>query len=211
MDDAALSQQIQQGLYKIGMVLRAHAWKEAYGSGLSPTQGAILAALLWEEEGLSLKEVANALGIRPPTASDAVHTLVTKGWVTKGADPEDGRQVRIRLTPDGRRVAGEVVQWPEIMAPTLEVLSREEKVALLRILLKMIRSFQEKGQISPARMCLNCQHFHPHRYPGTAQPHYCAFVEAPFGEGDLRVACPDFQEAPPQRREEVWSRLGWRP
>ncbi|MDI3270721.1 MAG: MarR family winged helix-turn-helix transcriptional regulator, partial [Bacillota bacterium] len=129
----------------------------------------------------------------------------------KGANPDDGRQVRIRLTVEGRRLAEQAVQWPDIIAPTLGVLSREEKVTLLRILLKMIRSFQDKGEISPARMCLSCQYFQPHRYPGTARPHYCAFVQAPFGEGDLRVACPDFKEAPLERREEVWSQLGWPP
>jgi hypothetical protein len=73
----------------------------------------------------------------------------------------------------------------------VEGLDSEEQAALLRILVKMIRVLQDQGAIPVARMCASCRFFRPHAHPDPDRPHHCAFVDAPFGDRELRLECPD--------------------
>ncbi len=58
----------------------------------------------WEEEsGLTLKELAYQLKITPASASSMVDKLVRQGMFQRVQNPEDRRQVHIKLTKEGRR------------------------------------------------------------------------------------------------------------
>lgn len=52
--------------------------------------------------------LAEALAVTPPTASRMCERLVRKGLVTRRADRRDRRQVRIALSPAGRRLVDAV-------------------------------------------------------------------------------------------------------
>lgn len=81
-------------LSKIGLALKAQAWKGASQQGLTPTQGQVL-ALLAQRGEQRLGEVAQSLGITPATASDAVKALAAKGLVVKARGPGDARAVSL--------------------------------------------------------------------------------------------------------------------
>jgi hypothetical protein len=68
----------------------------------------------------------------------------------------------------------------------------------------MIRTLQERGRIPVARMCVSCRYFQPFRYPDPDRPHHCAFVDAPFGDGELRLDCPDHAAAPAEQAARTW-------
>jgi hypothetical protein len=70
-------------------------------------------------------------------------------------------------------------------------LSELEQAVFLRGLVKMIRKLQEQGQIPIAKLCVTCKFFQPNRYPDSDRPHYCSFVDAPFGDRELQIDCPD--------------------
>jgi hypothetical protein len=44
--------------------------------------------------------------------------------------------------------------------------------------------------------------FRPYAHPDPRAPHHCAFVDAPFGDGQLRVDCPDQTPAEAGQEEE---------
>ena len=46
-----------------------------------------------------------------------------------------------------------------------------------------------------SRMCLDCRFFRPDVHDDPARPHHCAFVDAPFGDAQLRIDCADHQPA----------------
>src|SRR5579884_2633680 len=73
-----VAQQLAAGLTKIGLAIRNRCWKQAAGSGLTPTQGQILVVLGLRRQPSTLAEVAGALGITAPTASDALQALRRK-------------------------------------------------------------------------------------------------------------------------------------
>jgi hypothetical protein len=84
-------------------------------------------------------------------------------------------------------------------------LSAQEQAVLLKILVKLIRGLQLKGEIPVARMCVSCQHFRPHAHADADEPHHCNFVDAPFGDRALRIDCPDYVPAPASQAQEAWT------
>ena len=69
----------------------------------SPTQVAALSTI--EQRGpLTLGELAAHERVRPPTVTAAVGRLEERGLVLRRPDPDDGRVVRVEVTPAGRRL-----------------------------------------------------------------------------------------------------------
>lgn len=69
-------------------------------SPLTPDEYAVY-SLLFEIAPVSATKLAAELGIPVTTALDLVRTLQARGHLLKERDPEDGRAMRVRLTPTG--------------------------------------------------------------------------------------------------------------
>ncbi len=192
--NSPVGERVAAGLAKIALALRHRSWREAHASELTPTQGEVL-ALLHRRAPLSLSEVADGLAIGPPTASEAVATLVAKGLVRKRADEADRRRVALVLTAAGRRAARAALLWPDFLAAVVEELDEVDKAVLVRVLQKLVRRLQERGEIPIARMCSTCRFFRPHVYDDPRAPHHCAYVDLPFGDRELRFDCAEHEPA----------------
>jgi DNA-binding MarR family transcriptional regulator len=202
--DQPLDKRVTIGLAKIGIALKQQAWAEAGGRGLTPTQGQVLALLRANPDGLRLGALAEQLGVTAATTSDSVTALQRKGLVTKEPMAGDGRGVIVLLTPTGTREAAAAAAWPDFLLEAVGELSSIEQATFLRALVSMIRTLQEKGRIPVARMCVSCRFFRPYQHDNPARPHHCAFVDAPFGDGELRLDCPDFRTAPDEQAAQTW-------
>ena len=202
--DEPLARRVTTGLAKVGLALKHQAWAEAGGRGLTPTQGQVLALLRANPAGLRLGELAGQLGVTAATTSDSVGALHRKGLVAKQPLATDGRAVLVRLTPAGVREAAAAAAWPDFLLEAVGELSVAEQAAFLRGLVTMIRTLQLRGRIPVARMCVSCRFFQPFRHPDGDLPHHCAFVDAPFGDGGLRLDCPDFDAAPAELAARTW-------
>lgn len=194
------------GLAKIGLLLRHRAWQDRAESGLTPTQAQLLAQLR-ARPGLGVGELAHALGVSSPTVSDSVAALVGKRLVVRRPAARHPRAVALVLTPRGRRAAERASVWPDALLAAVDELDPDEQAAFLRGLTKMIRHLQEQGEIPVARMCASCRFFRPHAHADAARPHHCAFVDAPFGDRDLRLDCADQDPLPADERDGVWERF----
>ena len=202
--DEPLDKRLTTGLAKVGIALKQQAWAEAGGRGLTPTQGQALALLRANPAGLRLGELAGQLGVTAATTSDSVAALHRKGLVSKGQLAGDGRAVLVRLTPAGVREGAAAAAWPDFLLEAGDELSPAGQAAFLRALVTMIRTLQARGRVPVARMCVSCRFFRPYRHPGQRLPHHCAFVDAPFGDGDLRLDCPDHLAAPAELAARTW-------
>jgi DNA-binding MarR family transcriptional regulator len=192
------------GLTRVALALRQASWRDAGPRGLTPTQALILTTLHRHPRGQRLSAVASALGVTMASASQAVGLLVRKGLVAKRPVDGDGRGRLVTLTPKGRREAGRALGWGEAVHAAVDTLAAPEQGALLRALVKVIRALQEAGQISPSRMCVTCRYFRPHVHSDPLRPHHCAFVDAAFGDRDLRVDCPDHAPAADGDASRAW-------
>lgn len=185
-------QRILVGLSKISLALKSQAWQDAGQQGLSPTQAQILSLLEAKgSEGMGLSAVAEGLAVTPATASDAVRVLGEKGLVQKTRSPKDGRAIAITLTPKGKSTAAATSCWSDLFLDAVGELSELEQTVFLRGLIKMILKLQESGQIPISKMCVTCRFFQANRYQNSDRPHHCDFVDAPFGDRNLHLECPE--------------------
>ena len=83
---------------RLARQLRRHS-----DTGASPTQISALATI--ERRGpLTLGELADCEGVKPPTITAAVNRLEQQGLVERQPDPEDGRIARVVVTREGRKL-----------------------------------------------------------------------------------------------------------
>jgi DNA-binding MarR family transcriptional regulator len=202
-----VASRIASGLAKIATVLRSRAWKGSEAAGLTPTQAQILTLLQRRPSGLRLSAVADEFGITPATASDAVMSLSGKGLLHRERAPDDGRAMTLALTAQGQLQADQVAEWPNFLIRAVGALSSHEQAALLRSLVKLIRALQHNGDIPVQRMCVSCRFFRPNVYRDPLNPHHCAFVDAPFGDRNLRLDCAEHEPAPPEDATAIWRKF----
>lgn len=187
-----ISQRMISGLSKICTALRSQAWQGAESQGLTPTQGRILALLQpAAETGMRLSEIAEGLATSPATASDAVASLVKKGLVSRERAVDDRRAIAIRLTPEGLEQAKQAASWPDFLLDAVETLSTEEQTVFFKGLTTILRTLQEQNKIPVSKMCVTCHYFAPQVHDDPDRPHHCNLVNAPFGDRDLRLDCPE--------------------
>lgn len=201
----ALQKKLAQGLSKIALAIRHDQQATAGPRGLSPTQAQILVILATSlGQNITVRWIADWLGVTAATASDAIRVLAVKGLVEKQTNPADRRSIRIVLTAAGRREVRRIGPIPEILLEALGELRADEQAALLRVIVKLIRALQQRGQIPVARMCVTCQHFRPNVHPESTAPHHCAYVDAAFGDRQHMIDCPDHKTLPPDEQEGIW-------
>src|SRR5690349_1079006 len=69
--------------------------------GLTYPQYLVLHAL-WESDGLTITAIADRLALEPSTITPLVKRLELAGFLTRQRNPQDERQVQVRLTERGR-------------------------------------------------------------------------------------------------------------
>lgn len=80
--------------------LRARLDRELRAEGLRLGQYQVL-SILWEEDGLTPRELSNRLSVEMPTVTRTVQRMVRDGLVRREDHPSDARSVYIRLTDKG--------------------------------------------------------------------------------------------------------------
>lgn len=199
------AQRIVAGLGKVALVFRHAQWAASGRRGLTPTQSQILSLIAGSPGPLGVKAVAEHLAVTMGTASEAVGALVEKRLLRKEADEADGRAVVLRLTAEGKREAARAAEWPGAIVDAVETMPEAERAALLRGLVGMVRTMEDRGLVPTARMCVSCRFFRPNEHPGTAKPHHCQFIGAPIGDADLRIDCAEMEPVEASLRPRLWS------
>jgi DNA-binding MarR family transcriptional regulator len=95
-------------------------------------------------EGLTIREIAERLGITSPSVTVAVQKLVRKEYVLKTACVHDGRAVKVHLTKKGKNVDAYHKYSRRVMTKTIaEGMTDSEKDVLLRAIQKLIDYFSD--------------------------------------------------------------------
>lgn len=99
---------------------------------------------LSEADGLRQSEVADQLGVEPPTVTKTVRKLEKMGHVERREDPEDARAQQVSLTSQGEDLIEEIeLVWTETEEPMLDGFTMEERLLLRRMLLKLQENLSE--------------------------------------------------------------------
>jgi len=93
---------------------------------------------LWQQDGITQRELTNAVGLMQPNTNAALKQLTRRGWVKQTRDSSDKRKIRIHLTPKGRELFYRA--FPLAIQAREQALAdfSKEEVATLRSLLKRI-------------------------------------------------------------------------
>lgn len=103
---AERTEEIATRLHSAAIRLLRGARRADRESGVSGPRLSALSVVVFAGP-LSLAELAAEEQVRPPTMTRIVDALVAAGLVTRDADPNDRRMVRIAATEEGRRVLDE--------------------------------------------------------------------------------------------------------
>jgi DNA-binding MarR family transcriptional regulator len=104
---------------------------------VTPGQWFFLRAL-WEEEGLSQRELSRRVRTTEPTTVSALRLLERNGLIERVRNTQDRRTINIFLTPRGRELKDELLPGVlELNRVATEGLTREEIQEAFRLLNKM--------------------------------------------------------------------------
>ncbi|GIF40150.1 MarR family winged helix-turn-helix transcriptional regulator [Actinoplanes xinjiangensis] len=189
--------QLLVGLARLGQAVRMEAWRNAGPHNLSPLQADIILLLHGRAGPIRQGEIVTALASTPPTVSDAVKALRKKELLEATRDLGDARVMLLGLTPAGHDEAGRLNIQSERLGDAVAALAPADFAAMLRGMTTLMRELQDRRAIPVSQMCLTCRFFVPRAHPDPERPHHCNFVDAPFGDAELRVTCPDHEPARP--------------
>ena len=180
-------------LERLSQAQRVLIWKAVPQLGLSPTQAQVLLYLSQHPvESRRVGALAQQFDLSPPTISDAVASLQSKGLVQRSQWEQDRRVQVLELTQAGQQAVDRLEGFDRPIHMALDSLSEQEQLQLSGLLLRLAQNLVEQKVITVARMCLMCTHFRPEAHPSQAKHHHCALLDIPLAAQDLRVDCPEF-------------------
>ena len=103
--------------------------------------------LLSRYDGLSQRQIADMLDIRPQSISEAIATLEERGLIRKEINEQDRRGLLIYITEDGLKMQTELYNERVRNAKRIFAsISEEEKQTLLGLLEKVTAALQENKE-----------------------------------------------------------------
>lgn len=100
-----------------------HAFSRAYkpfldALGLTYPQYIVL-IVLWAQDAPTVSQIGEHLLLDSSTLTPLLKRLETQGLVTRGRDDKDERQVRVRLTPEGRALREQAAAIPNCITEAM--------------------------------------------------------------------------------------------
>ena len=143
----------QELLYTFGRFRRLHG-QQSPVAGLTRSEFMALACIrrggMPEESGVRVSEISNLLQLAPPTITQQIQELETRGLVEKHSDPDDRRAVRVRLTTKGDQAVQ--TAWSAMLASfngLVIYLGEEDSLVLVKLMDKVATYFQEVREANP--------------------------------------------------------------
>jgi DNA-binding MarR family transcriptional regulator len=186
-----VDRKIVDSLERISSAIDAFIHQRTDELGLNETQGRILMYLYQhpEQQGQTSK-MAREMRRTKPTISDAVDSLVDKGFIERSLSEEDRRVMLLTLTETGEDAARTMVSWPEVLERYMDDFSSDQKRTVLTFLMNLMEGALEEGAIPVARMCTTCRFFNEDPEE-TDSPYYCDLLDIPLDEETLRIDCDE--------------------
>lgn len=95
--------------------------------------------VLWEEDGLTQRELSNRVGTMEPTTLEAIKTIEAKGLVRREHDLKDKRKRLVYLTEKGRSLEEILLPLARALVDEAVVDLTDDEETVLRELLQKVR------------------------------------------------------------------------
>jgi MarR family transcriptional regulator, organic hydroperoxide resistance regulator len=93
---------------------------------------------LWRQDGMTPSELAERLGVEPPTVTNMLSRMEKAGFLERCRDTGDARCTRVYLTEKGRELREPVEQrWEEVQERAFAGITADEEALLRDVLVKI--------------------------------------------------------------------------
>ena len=132
------------GLMGQSMRLIGKRAQELYAEyDLNRAQSGILFAL-HQEDTMSHKELPNRLNVTPPSITSMIKKMEQEGYITRKADEQDQRVMRLTLAQKGKDCIDYVIKTAEKLEEIVfEGMTAEEKMLFRRLLLQILENLEQ--------------------------------------------------------------------
>lgn len=121
-------------------------FEECAGFDITPVQYGLLTTLLTTPD-LDQNSICRELGIDRTNVADVIGRLARRGWIERRRSHDDKRMMLARLTPEGRRVTGEMyAAMQRAQDRLLAPLPTQERKVLLASLMKLLDANNHLGR-----------------------------------------------------------------
>lgn len=128
-------------LFRASAAVRRHMERRVLAADRLSWTSFVALWVLWVWGEMESRDLASAVGISRPTSTGVVTTLERRGWVRRRRNAEDGRMVRVSLTPAGeRKIADLFPRFNEEERAVTARLTPGEQDALAALLRTMLRT-----------------------------------------------------------------------
>jgi DNA-binding MarR family transcriptional regulator len=131
---SASTDDLHVAIVRLARAHRAELARQLGGVGLHPGQEQLLAQL-WMEDGRTQADLAEVLGVEPPTVTKMIGRLEVAGFVVRHPHPEDRRATQVWLTDAGWGVRRDVQRALARVARRTTAGMSERQQASLRTLM----------------------------------------------------------------------------
>ena len=135
--------QITRNFGEIAKSFHLLAFHKSINQNLHPGQPKLL-AIIKNKEGISQKELATTICVKPSTITGMLNTLESNQYVYRKVDETDKRVMRVYLTPKGKELATQSqLLMKQHSEQLFEDFSPEELHSLLTLSNKMIDNLRK--------------------------------------------------------------------
>ncbi|MEN3045898.1 MAG: MarR family winged helix-turn-helix transcriptional regulator [Candidatus Hydrothermales bacterium] len=134
--------------------------------------------------------ISEELGVKRATLSDSLRVLIEKNIIVEEKDLGDRRYKFLSLTEKGRALLRKILlHYRKEILKSLKNLTKEEKIEIFKILIKIITELQDKRIIKISPMCINCKNFIKDAFPDSDKKHLCKLTGRKMREHEIKVKC----------------------
>ena len=109
--------------------------------------------ILWDEEGLTQRELSARAGVMEPTTFAALKAMAQRGYVTRRRNPQSRKEMQVLLTPQGRALQAKLVPLAEeINDVALRSVGTADIAATRRTLLALINNLAADEKAAPTSL-----------------------------------------------------------
>ena len=141
MQELELQRAVQEFVRRFGLLSQTCT---PCGSPLPASQAHAL-QLLGEEDAWTQQSLADRLGLEKSTVSRLVSDMAARGWVDRAPNPENRREVRLRLTGTGQQMLGQILQTAQARYRAIMDQIPGEKQAQVLEALHLLTAATRKG------------------------------------------------------------------
>jgi DNA-binding MarR family transcriptional regulator len=172
-------------LERLANLLRAEARRSGAAYGLQPVQlDALNYLAMCNRYSNTPLAVAEYLGLTKGTVSQTLNVLEARGLISKTADAEDKRQVRLKITTTGVAVLRDGIPAP-LLAAACSSISEVEREQVLSGLRTLLLACQRANNFKAFGACHTCRY----NQRIAEGDYFCGLTQEPLSTGEVNLIC----------------------